>query len=217
MKIRTIIAAVAAPLALGGVLLTATAASASPLPPGPTTTITVGSTDPMNPQVLSGPINSKVDVPAGKYASVQWGEVAGNVTVEGSLSASAAIFDRNVAVSGPGSELSLFSYPSEIKGNLSVTGSSGVQAYGNQYMPGKSFGNNATQVVGDPTSAAGRSKIDGNFSFDYNTGGLAAGPLDVSGNFEASNNGPYPNGLGIVNNPGWFDLGSLTAAHISVS
>jgi hypothetical protein len=52
---------------------------------------------------------------------LQWAEVTGNVSVEGALSATGSVFNRNVAVSGPGSELSLFNYASHIKGNLSVT------------------------------------------------------------------------------------------------
>jgi hypothetical protein len=76
-------------------------------------------------QVLGGTINKNIDVPAGKYCSLQWAEVTGNVSAEGALSATGTVFNRNVAVSGPVSvpvsELSLFNYASHIKGNLSVT------------------------------------------------------------------------------------------------
>ena len=47
--------------------------------------------------------------------------MTGNVSAEGALSATGTVVNRNVAVSGPGSELSLFNYASHIKGNLSVT------------------------------------------------------------------------------------------------
>jgi hypothetical protein len=208
MRIRTILAAAAAPAALAAVLLGTTAASASTTTttttPQPHGSFVCTSTNPYSPQVISGTLNSNLDVPAGTYCSVQWGEVTGNVSVEGALSASAATFDRNVAVSGPGSELSLANFPSHIKGNLSVTGSSGDWSGVGMYMYGKSFGDNAS--LGSATS-----QVDGNVTFDYNTGGLAIiNALNVGGSFEASNNGPYPNGLGIVNNPGWFYTGGLT-------
>jgi hypothetical protein len=219
MRIRTILAAAAAPLAIGGVLLTATAASAAPTGPNPHSYTTVGSNDPTQPQVINSTFAGNIDVPKGEYASIQGAEVQGNVTVEGALSATAATFDGNVTVSGPGSQLSLFNNVSHIKGNLSVSGSSGDYSGVGGYMYGKSFGDNAVWPVGNYQDTNGVSQVDGNFSFTGNTGGLdIGGSLHVNGNFTASNNGPYANGLGILNNPGWFSTGGLTAdGHVTVS
>ena len=146
-------------------------------------------------------------MPAGTYCYVQWGEVTGNVTVEGVLTASATTSDRNVAVSGPGSQLWLNNYPSHIKGNLSVTGSSGAW----NGSGGTSFGDNASpDYQGGPVQGA--SLVDGNISFTGNTGDLYVGsPLHVGGNFDASGNGPYAH-------PGEFDTDGLTVAgHSSIS
>jgi hypothetical protein len=181
MRIRTILVAAAAPLALGGVLLTATAASAAPN--GATGTITC--TDATNSNPLDGTaINANLDVPAGQTCRLMWAEVTGNVSVEGTLVAAYVTFDRNVGVNG--GSLSLFNGGSHIKGNLSVTGSSG-------YWDGGPY-----TSLGDYNDA-GASQVDGNFSFIGNSGRLyVGGPLDVSRNFTyASNTGPAPDLSGL--------------------
>jgi hypothetical protein len=191
MRIRTILAAAAAPAALAAALLGTAAPAAHAATTGATGSVTCGSTDQNNPQVLGGTISKNLDVPAGQYCSLQWAHVTGNVSVEGVLSSSATIFDRNVGVSGPGSQLWLFNFPSHIKGNVSVTSSSGVSG-GNAY--GTSFGDNTGDGYQGPDSAtANGSQIDGNFSFLNNTGALYVGaPLHVSGSFTASGNTQYP-------------------------
>ena len=204
MRTRTILAAAAAPAIAAAALLATTAAASAATTPGHPAAITCTGTNPNSPQVLRGTVTGNLDVPVGTYCAVWGGEVTGNVSVEGALSASSATFDRNVAVSGPGSNLTLINNPSHIKGNLSVTGSSGDYSGGNPYMYGKSFG------IGQ-YNQPGASQVDGNFSFDYNTGGLFVGsPLNVGGNFEAIGNGPYPNSTGgPYSNPGWFYTGGL--------
>jgi hypothetical protein len=151
--------------------------------------------------VLSGTINQNVNVPAGMYCSLQWAHVTGtnNVTVAGVLSATATVFDHNVTVSGPGSELWLFNYASHIKGNLSVTSSSG----GWNGSAGTSFGDNTSYAGPDAQTANGTSQIDGSFTFQNNTGWLyIGGPLHALRGFTASGNGPYAN-------PSWYDISGL--------
>src|SRR5262245_45865065 len=126
MRIRTILAAAAAPAALAAILLgTAGQASAAVKPPA---TITCGDTSQatdVGGQVMTGLVDGNLIVPVGTYCSFQWAEVTGNVSVQGKLSAAATTFDKNVNASGPRSGLQLFNNPSEIKGNLTITGSSG--------------------------------------------------------------------------------------------
>jgi hypothetical protein len=201
MKLTKIIAAAAAPLALGGVML-ATASHASAVTPavltaasvqGHTTgsvTCTAGNQESLN---AMGTVNGNLDVPAGATCQLRWVHVTGSVSVEGALSATAVVFDRNVSVSGPGSQLWLFNQASHIKGNLSVTSSSGAW----NGSAGTSFGDNTDQPATlwpDAATANGVSQVDGNFSFTGNTGWLYVGsPLHVGGNFTASGNGPYAN------------------------
>jgi hypothetical protein len=194
MRLRTILAAAAAPAALAAVLLgtagqasaattTHTAALTAAKTPG---TITCGSPDGgqwgLGGDSPNGPIKANVDVPAGQYCSLGV-EVTGNVSVEGVLSSSGSTFDKNVNVSGPGSKLQFFNNPSEIKGNLTITGSSGAPN-GNIHGTGTSFFTNSEQ--------GGAPRIDGNFTFTGNTGDLnVVKPMTVAGNFTATGNGPY--------------------------
>jgi hypothetical protein len=215
MRIRTILAAAAAPAALAAALLGAAAPAAHAATTSAPAMITCGSTDPTGGgQVLgSDAIIKNLDVPAGKYCSLQWAHVTGNVTVEGVLTLSATTVNGNVTVSGggpagSGSQLWLVSYPSHIIGNLTVTGSAGGPN-GNGDRNGTSFGDNAsTDYQGGPV--IGASQVDGNFSFTGNTGWLYVGsPLHVKGNFTASGNGPYTWS-------GAFDYSGVSAAKTSV-
>jgi hypothetical protein len=198
MKFKSIVAAAAAPLALGAILLgTAGQASAATKPPS---TVTCGVTDPAGGGQVIGSVIGNLVVPAGTYCYIQWGEVTGNVSVQGVLSSTASTFDRNVSVSGPGSELLLNNYPSHIKGNLSVDSSSG----GWNGSAGTSFFTNAAQQFAPDVPAV--SQVDGNMSFTNNTGWLYIGAqLHVGGNFTAYGNGPY-------DSPGKFDHSGLTAS-----
>jgi hypothetical protein len=63
----------------------------------------------------SGSINENVDVPAGSSIWLGWTHVTGNVTVEGALTMAADVVDRNVTVSGPGSQLWLANQASHIR------------------------------------------------------------------------------------------------------
>jgi hypothetical protein len=189
------IAAVAVPL--GAFLAFPLAASAAPATSNPAWTVA------SDGQTLSGTYKN-IDVPAGVTAKIEWSHVTGQVSVEGVLSSAATIFDHNVGVSGPGSELWLFNQASHIKGDLTVANSSG----GWNGSAGTSFGAN-TGYAGPDAATANGSQVDGNFSFQNNTGWLYVGsPLNVVGSFTASGNAAYP---------AHFDISGLTASSSSIS
>ena len=115
MRIRTILAAAAVPAALAASLLGATAASAAANPnANPATTGTTTCTgDLPSPYVIATNLN----VPAGATCRLFGNEVKGNVSVQGSLVAFGATFDRNVSVTG--GSFAGENWGVTIKGNLS--------------------------------------------------------------------------------------------------
>ena len=192
MRIRTILAAAAAPAALAAVVLGTTAASAATgATPNPTATIKV--TTQAQADALSGTtINKNVDIPATvTHAKNLWLNgihITGRVTIEGNVTMSGDTVDGNVYVSGPGSFLALNNYASHFGGNVAVLASSGIYTGG----PGTTSFGNWTQYAGagQPTAT---SQVDGNFVFAGNTGGLYSGyPLHVSGNFVYAGNTVTP-------------------------
>lgn len=182
MKFRTIIAAAAAPLALGGVLLTTTASASATANPGNGAVVI---TSQAQADALSGTtINKNVDVPAGVTRPdgspiwLSWATIKGNVSIEGNLFMSADTVAGNVTVSGPGSFLGLNNYASHFERNLTVQNSSGIYTGG----PG-------TTSFGNWTQYNAPSQVDGNFTFTGNSGGLFSGyPMLVVGNFTYSGN-----------------------------
>jgi hypothetical protein len=204
MRIRTILAAAAAPAALAAVLLgTAGHASAATVnQPNPNSVIVVH--DQAGLDALGGTINKNVDIAADAQPAagkdtlwLQGTTINGNLTVEGQLMMTGDTINGNVTESGPGSFLGLTNYASHITGNLTVTGSSGVYQGG---PGGRAFGN--------WTQYNGPSQVDGGFTFTNNTGSLyVAYPMHVSGKFTASGNGPYAR----ADMPQWtWDTSGLT-------
>jgi hypothetical protein len=191
MRIRTILVTAAAPLALGGVLLTATGAHAAVLTSAnPNSTITVKDQGEADALMAQGTITKNVDVPAGAEVQLRWVTIEGNVTVEGQLGVAADVIDGNVTVSGPGAGLALFNQASHIEGNLTVTGSSGYDG-GNAY--GWSLFDNTAYAGPDAATANGTSQVDGGLTFTNNTGALYVdSPLHVAGKLTASGNTQYP-------------------------
>jgi len=195
MRIRTILAAAAAPAALAAVVLGTTASPASAATnPGNGAVIITSQTQ---ADALSGTtINKNVDVPAGVTRPdgspiwLQWAHITGNVSIEGSVMLSADTIDGNVTVSGPGSFLGLSNYASHFGRNLTVQNSSGIYTGG----PG-------TTSFGNWTQYNAPSQVDGSFTFINNSGGLYSGyPMHVTGGFTyTGNTGPV------------LDRGGLTA------
>jgi hypothetical protein len=195
MRIRTILAAAAAPAALAGVLLgTAGQASAATVP-NPKSVITM-----TNDHVGYAEFAKSIDVPAGVRFQLDGGVIHGNVTVEGTLVLGGVTVDGNVTVSdngiartpGTGAELVLQNNASHITGNLTVTGSVGGEN-GNTPRNGTAYFTNASQ----PWGPVPVTQIDGNFTFTNNPGWLYVGaPMHVNGHFTASANGPYGNSAG---------------------
>ena len=182
MRIRTILAAAAAPAALAAVVLGTTAASAATgATPNPTATIKI--TTQAQADGLSGTtINKNVDIPATvTHAKNLWLNgihITGRVTIEGNVFLSADTVDGNVTVSGPGSFLGLSNYASHVERNLTVQNSSGIYTGG----PG-------TTSFGNWTQYNAPSQVDGSFTFTGNSGGLYSGyPMHVTGSFTYSGN-----------------------------
>jgi hypothetical protein len=188
--------AAAGPAALAAVLLGSTAASAATTPnPNPNTTIEITSQGQLDNLVAqgNGTITKNIDVPASVTQAdniwLGWTHVTGNVTVEGTLTMTADVINGNVTVGGPGSQLWLANYASHITGNLTVHDSSGAW----NGSAGTSFGDNTGYAGPDAATADGSSQVDGNFTYQNNTGWLYVGsPLRVLHNFTASGNTAYP-------------------------
>jgi hypothetical protein len=211
MRIRTILAAAAAPAALAAVVLGTTAGPASAATNPGTGAVVITSQDQLNQLAASGTITKNIDVPAGYNVGWLSGTtVNGNITIEGQMTMNGDTVNGNVTVSGGGpagsaSQLWLANNPSHITGNLTITGSAGGPN-GNGSNNGTSFGDNANESWG-PTLVT---QVDGNFSFTNNTGWLYVGaPLHVGHNFTASGNGPYTW-------DGAFNYGNVSAAKTSV-
>ena len=183
MRIRTILAAAAAPAALGAVLLGTTAASAATNPNPGTGAVII--TSQAQADGLSGTtINKNVDVPAGVTRPdgspiwLTYAHITGNVSIEGNVYMSGDTVDGNVTVSGPGSFLGLSNFASHFGRNLTVQNSSGTYQGG----PG-------TMSFGNWTQYNAPSQVDGSFTFINNSGGLYSGyPMLVTGGFTYSGN-----------------------------
>src|SRR6516164_8891109 len=155
MRIRTILAAAAAPAALAAVLLGTTVGQASAATnPGNGAVII---TSQAQADGLSGTtINKNVDVPAGVTRPdgspiwLTYAHITGNVSIEGNVFMAADTVDGNVTVSGPGSFLGLSNQASHFGRNLSVQNSSGIYTGG----PGTTSFGNWTQYPGAGQTAA---------------------------------------------------------------
>jgi hypothetical protein len=200
MRIRTILAAAAAPLALGGVLLTTTAASASTGPggPNPASVVEVHQQSDLDQLIVNGAINKNFDVASGASVKLEWTTVNANVSIAsgGQLAMNGDNINGNVTDHG---FLSLFNFATEIHGNLIVTGSSGT--YEGSWAPA-AFGDwtsyaggaaNLPPVPGSVTTAnpngIGQSQVDGGFTFTGNAATAltnnmgGGGPLHIEGKF----------------------------------
>jgi hypothetical protein len=176
---------------------TAASASAAPNPGNGTVVITSQS----QADALSGTtINQNVIVAAGATVThgdgtiwLTYATINGNLNVQGEMTMAADTVVGNVTVSGPGSFLALTNQASHFEHNLTVQGSSGVYTGG----PGTTSFGNWTQYAGAGLPAS--SRVDGNFTFTGNSGGLYSGyPMRVLGNFTYSGNtGPVLERLGM--------------------
>ena len=113
MRIRTILAAAVVPAALAASLLGSTAAGAATNPNPTATGTTTCTSDGLSPSVITTNLN----VPAGASCRLFGNEVKGNVSVQGSLVAFGATFDRNVSVTG--GSFAGENWGVTVKGNLS--------------------------------------------------------------------------------------------------
>jgi hypothetical protein len=171
MRIRTILAAAAAPAALAAVLLgTAGQASAATNNgnPNPGNGAVVITSQAQADQLMNGPsqgyINKNVDVPQGADVQLRWVTITGNLSVEGKLSLASSQIEGNANVSGPSAGLSLFNDPgNHFWRNLTVNGAGGF--YDGSWL------NSSLK-----TSSNGQ-QVDGNLTFTNNT----SSGMDLSG------------------------------------
>jgi hypothetical protein len=188
MRIRTILAAAAAPLALGGVLLTATAASAS-TGPNQNSVITIQSQGQFDSLAAQGPIGKSIDIPANVRVVAGGATVNGNVTVEGQFGMTGDVINGNLTVSGPGSSLAMFNNYSHITGNLRVVNSTGSPYGDNIFAQMMAITDNASQGGANAADAASanNTQVDGGFYFQNDSAGLGIWTaMHVSGKFVVS-------------------------------
>jgi hypothetical protein len=208
MRIRTILAAAAAPAALAAVLLgTSGTAHAAVLSGTDPTTITVSSQE--QADALPGTITKNIDVTGTRPTPdgpapiwISWRTITGNVNVKagGQLAMASDLVNGNVNVTGAGSFLMWTNQANHVTGNLVVNASSGVYTGG----PGTTSFGNWTQYpgadlpplpgtgTGPDNPARGQSQVDGRLDFTNNSGGLYSGyPMHVNGKFTyTGNTGP---------------------------
>jgi hypothetical protein len=131
-------------------------------------------------------ITGNLVVPAGTVCGM-WGEVTGNVTVQGVLKSFGATFDKNVTVDG-GAFKSL-NWGTTIKGNLTINNSAGdtnpndtnANGFFAPYSPSHIFGNFTYTGNSAPLYVGESTTVDGNFTFNTNTSWLDIPQLDVNG------------------------------------
>ena len=137
----------------------------------PTTTTTTTCDDSVSPVAGGATVAGNLVVPAGASCYLFYATVKGNTSVAGTLYADATTFNKNVSVNG--GTLMNINRAFTVKGNLSITNSSGINGTWEQY----------NDV---------RSVVEGNFSYTYNSGPLFISylGLEVKGNFTFAYNAP---------------------------
>lgn len=202
MRIRTILAAAAAPAALAAIVLgTAGQASAAQINnpagnPGNGAVVIKTQAD-ANKLPYLVQQNVSVVAPASANVWIGYHEIQGNLNVTGHVTLASDILDHDVNVGGPNGYLDFSNQASHIKGNLNVTGSAGenVGAQANvsldnhvQY-PGADLPPLAGTGTGPDNPARGMIQVDGNLSFTGNTSmPRIQYPMHVNGQFVYSGN-----------------------------
>jgi hypothetical protein len=142
---------------------------------------------------LTGVIPNNLDVPAGAVCQLNWAEVVGNVTVEGTLLSFSSMYDKNINVSGAGSISIINGYSDRpIKGNLNISGSGQSGIY-----PGNTgnvvLGNiTVTGLNNGGTFYVGQATVNGAVTVNYNFGRVDLSGLTISKNLDCTNNDPAP-------------------------
>jgi hypothetical protein len=191
MRIRTILAAAAAPAALAAIVLgTAGQASAATLNnpagnPGNGAVVIRTQADADHlPYLVTQ--NVSVVAPASANVWIGYHEIQGNLNVTGHVTLAADVLDRDVNVGGPNGYLDFSNQASHIKGSLNVTGSAGewVGAQANV-----SLDNNVQYPNPNEPQLGTVVQVDGNLNFTGNTSQLRIQyPMHVNGKFTYANN-----------------------------
>lgn len=143
---------------------------------------------------MTGQISNNLDVPAGASCQLNWAEVTGTVTVEGTLLSFSSQYDKNVTVSGAGSILIANGYSNRpIKGNLSIsgTGQSGIYPAndGNNVV----LGNITVMGLNNGGSfSVSQATVGGAVSAQYNFGRVDFSYMTIGKTLDCMNNDPAP-------------------------
>ena len=153
-------------------------------------------------QLASVTIQTNLHVPAGAVCQLNWVEVVGNVSVEGTLLSFSSMYDKNVNVSGAGSISIINGYSDRpIKGNLTISGSgqsgiypgnTGNVVLGNITVTG--LNNGGTFYIGEAT-------VNGAVTLYYNFGRLDLSYLTIGKTLDCANNNPAPTSWSLSNGP----------------
>jgi hypothetical protein len=162
----------------------------------------------MHGDLPSQVIPTNLDVPAGATCQLNWVEVVGNVTVEGTLTAFSSKFDKNVNVTGAGS-ISLINGETSmpILGNLNITGSSGNSGI---YCP------NHSNVIQGNINVTGNSgsfyictaEVVGGVTINNNTGSVDISWMNLGKDLSCDGNDPAPRSWSVEHG-----YGSTITAH----
>jgi len=144
-------------------------------------------------------IPNNLYVPAGATCTLNWVEVIGNVTVDGSLVSFDGKFDSNVTVTGTISLINGYDYR-KIQGNLTISNSSGQSGI---YCP------NTSNVINGNITVTGLNNggsfyicsatVGGGVSLTDNAGTIDISFMTIGKNLSCSGNDPAPTSWALVN------------------
>jgi len=140
---------------------------------------------------ISGMIPSNLHVPAGATCTLNWAEVVGNASVDGTLISISSKFDMNVNVAGTVSFINNYQIPL-IGKSLSITNSSGnsgifgdtTEIKGSVFVSGLHDGGSF--------SFSSNTTVDGGVSITGNLGSVDISSTSIGGSLTCSGNNPAP-------------------------
>jgi len=137
------------------------------------------------------PILSNVYVPAGRTCTMNWIEVAGNVTVDGNLIAFSSKFDGNVSVTGTVAFMNNYQTPL-IGKNLTITNSSGQSGIFGDTVEIKGNVSVSGLQPGGSFSFSSNTTVDGGVSITNNLGRVDISYTTIGKSLDCSGNNPPP-------------------------
>jgi hypothetical protein len=139
-------------------------------------------------------IQNNLHVPAGASCQLNWAEVMGNVTVEGTLISFSSQYDKNIDVTGAGAISIANGYSARpIKGNLKISGSGQSGIYpandGNNVVLGNII---VTGLNNGGSFSISQATVGGVVEVNYNSGRVDLSYMTIGKNLDCSNNEPAP-------------------------